>query len=162
VSYYYVRGENESRKGCHDRCFTFIYEIFFARKLQPQEFKGAIELNSGENFTCHPDCPLIPLAGSRERTPTRVTRPFDSALCTILEAVLDFSGKEDSEKKKKRNEDSEGTPRVNKGGNGVNKKQPQGRMGVGRVGPGVVVCACIYTCARFVRSVLVYKLCLEM
>lgn len=158
-------GEKESRKGRHDRRFTFIYEIFFTRELQPQEFKRAIELNSGENFTCHPDCPLIPLADSREGTPTRVTRLFDSALCAIPEAVLDSVVKEDWEssekKKKKKNEDSEGTPRVNKRGNGVNKKQPPRKDG--RVGPGAVVCACIYTCtphvcARFVRSVLVYRL----
>lgn len=107
-------------------------------------------MNSGENFTCHPDCPLIPLAGPRERTSTRVTRPFDSALYAIPEAVLDSVGKEDWKPlgRKKRNEDTQGTPRVNKGGNGVNKKQPPRKDG----SPGAVVCACVYTCATHVRT----------
>lgn len=150
----YAIGERNREKAVMIVALRFIYEIFFTRELQPQEFKRAIELNSGENFTCHPDCPLIPLAGSREGTPTRVTRLFDSALCAIPEAVLDSIGKEDWEpsekKKKKKNEDSEGTPRVNKGGNGVNKKQPPRKDG--RVGPSAVVCACIYTCTPHVRT----------
>lgn len=120
-------------------------------------------MNSGENFTCHPDCPLIPLAGSREGMPTRVTRPFDSALCAIPEAVLDSIGKEDrepSEKKtkKKKNEDSEGTPRVNKGGNGVNKKQPPRKDG-SRSG---CRCVCMYLHMRTTRAHVSWEACISI
>lgn len=148
-----VGNRAESRRDHCDRHSSFIYEIFFTRGLQPPEFKGAIELNSGENFTCHPDCPLIPLAGPQEGTSTRVTRLFDSALCAIPEAVLDSVGKEDWEpsERKKRNEDREGTPRVNKGGNGVNKKQPPRKSGSRRTGC-LCVGACIYTCAQHTRA----------
>lgn len=78
--------------------------------------------------------------------------------------MLDFVGKEDWEtsESKKRNEDSRGTPRVNKEGNGVNKKQPPRKNGSrsGRRSLRVHVFT-QHMCARFVKKALVYRPCLE-
>jgi len=83
----------------------------------------------------------------------------------IPEAVLDSVEKEDWEplERKKRNEDSRGTSRVNKGGNGVNKKQPPRKNG-SRSGHRSL-CVHVFTqhmCTRFVlKNALVYRPCLE-
>lgn len=62
---YSVRKSDETRKA--SRCDRRrLSTKSFSREGFSRRFKGAVELNSAENFTCHGDCPLILLAGSRE------------------------------------------------------------------------------------------------